>query len=335
MTCTARAPGKLVVLGEYAVLDGVPALVMAVNRYCHASVRGADSDECCTLVTRTARAERTRFDIGAPSGSALVEAVRRNMPAPRGAWHAEIDTHAFYSRDTKLGLGSSAAALVAFAGAYAAHGQATSGSHTTGPALTISSLISMHRAFQGGAGSGLDVAAALTGGVIEFRLENAGMPHIGSVRLPNSVGFAGVFAGRSASTPDLVAHYRHWAETPAATELKRRMGGIAAQGLAAAREDDSTAFLTAVSEYGRCLATLGTAMGAEILTAAHRDIEAEAGRFGVAYKVSGAGGGDVGLAFADDAGALAAFVDRIAERGFQVVNMAIDEQGLVFEELAS
>jgi phosphomevalonate kinase len=34
MTVHARAPGKVVVLGEYAVLDGAPALVLAVDRYC-------------------------------------------------------------------------------------------------------------------------------------------------------------------------------------------------------------------------------------------------------------------------------------------------------------
>src|SRR5262245_60415453 len=31
-TFTARAPGKLFLMGEYAVLDGAPAIVAAVNR---------------------------------------------------------------------------------------------------------------------------------------------------------------------------------------------------------------------------------------------------------------------------------------------------------------
>src|SRR5690625_1203106 len=33
-TWVASAPGKVVLLGEYAVLDGAPALVQAVNRRC-------------------------------------------------------------------------------------------------------------------------------------------------------------------------------------------------------------------------------------------------------------------------------------------------------------
>ena len=35
----ASAPGKLVILGEYAVLANAPALVMAVNRRCRAEIR--------------------------------------------------------------------------------------------------------------------------------------------------------------------------------------------------------------------------------------------------------------------------------------------------------
>ena len=53
---------------------------------------------------------------------------------------------------------------------------------------------------KGGKGSGVDVAASTTGGAIVFRLTGSHEPQIGSVRLPNSVGFAGIFAGRSAST---------------------------------------------------------------------------------------------------------------------------------------
>ena len=34
----ARAPGKLVALGEYVVLDGAPAVVLAIDRYAEASI---------------------------------------------------------------------------------------------------------------------------------------------------------------------------------------------------------------------------------------------------------------------------------------------------------
>ena len=70
----------------------------------------------------------------------------------------------------------------------------------------------------------------------------------------------------------------------------------------ALRADDAAAWLEAFAAYGRGLQELGEAIGAEIVTAEHREIGEEARRYGVAYKVSGAGGGDLGLACAADYG---------------------------------
>src|SRR5690606_9995830 len=188
--------------------------------------------------------------------------------------------------------------------------------------------------FQQGAGSGLDVAASLRGGAIEFRLEADGVPRVGSVQLPNSVGFAGIFSGRSASTPDLLARYHRWrAEKPReAAERQRAMERVAESGCAAAGRGESEELLHAVERYGRELEALGHAMGAEIVTAEHRALAETARRFGVIYKVSGAGGGDLGLGLGADAEALAAFRRAAQEQGFAAVDLGVDRQGLVIEE---
>ena len=193
----------------------------------------------------------------------------------------------------------------------------------------------MHRGFQGGRGSGIDVAASFTGGVVEFRLDVACAPQVGSVRLPNSVGFAGIFAGRSASTPEFLAHFRAFqAARPAeAAQLLRRLSATAEAGCAAARGGAADAFVEALADYGRGLASLGEAIGADIVTAEHRQIGEHARRFGVAYKVSGAGGGDLGLACALDKGALDAFKASVRERGFRVIELGLAERGLTVNEL--
>jgi phosphomevalonate kinase len=113
---SARAPGKLVVLGEYAVLDGAPALVMAVNRHCRATI-GPASGPACRLQTRAADEATFDFTRGRASGSALVDVLVGRWPAAAGAWEASLDSTEFHAVGIKLGLGSSAAALVAFAGA--------------------------------------------------------------------------------------------------------------------------------------------------------------------------------------------------------------------------
>ena len=320
----ARAPGKLVALGEYAVLDGAPSIVLAVARYVDATI-DASPDGACRLTTFAPDSDERRFAPGEPSGVPLVDLVA--AAAPSLAWTATLDSRALFEGAAKLGLGSSAAALCAWAGAFAALARSR-GIDVAEP--DAAALIELHRRFQGGKGSGLDVAAAYTGGVIEYRLAASGVPQIGSVQVPNSVGFAGIFTGRSASTPGLIAHYRAWRrDRPReAAALMLRLTALAEAGCAALAGGDAAAWLMAFAAYGDGLAELGDAIGAEIVTAEHRAIGAEAKRHGVAYKVSGAGGGDLGLACAADEERLEAFRQSVSDRGFRVINVSLAEHGL-------
>ncbi len=331
MPICARAPGKVVALGEYAVLEGAPALVLAVDRYASATLAPSE-DAASHLVTLFPDATERSFAPGEPSGSELVDVVTAGG-AGAGAWRGTLDSTAFYDGATKLGIGSSAAALCAWAGAWAAHARRAGLPY---PEPTLDLLIALHRRFQGGKGSGIDVAASFRGGAVEFALGPAGMPRIGSVRLPNSVGFASIFAGKSASTPELVAHYRAWtqAHPREAAAIHRRLSATAEAGCKAARGNAAGAFIEAIADYGRGLQDLGVAIGADIVTAEHREIGEHARRYGVAYKVSGAGGGDLGLACALDVQALEAFKTSVGNRGFRVIDFGLAEAGLIVEDLS-
>ena len=332
MRFVARAPGKLVVLGEYAVLDGAPALVLAVDRYCHASIRPSE-DSACRLETRAPRPRRIRRKPGEPTGVALVDLVCRETPELHklAPWRAVLDSTELFGTQGKLGIGSSAAALCAWAGVWAAW---TGAARLEPPKPQVEHLIRLHRAFQHGAGSGLDVAASLTGGAVEFRLEDGAIPRVATVRLPERVLLKGVFTGSNASTPGLVARYREWAAArpEAAQRQWRGMAAVAEAGCAAARNEDAGAFLGAVTDYGRHLESLGKAMGADNVTAEHRAIGAAADEHDISYKVSGAGGGDLGIALARDPDALAAFASAVRSKGYPVIDLDIDRQGLTVEE---
>jgi phosphomevalonate kinase len=321
----ARAPGKLVALGEYAVLDGAPAVVLALDRYVEAAIEPS-ADGLCRLTTRSATVVERTFAPGGTSGAPLVDLVA--AAAPQLAWTASIDSQALFEQRAKLGLGSSAAVLCAWAGAFAAFARTEAAQV---PSPTVEALIELHRQFQGGKGSGLDVAASYTGGAISYRIPRPGLPQIGSVRLPNSVGFAGIFAGRSASTPDLVGQYRAWRtrRPREATALVRRLTALAEAGCAALEGTNAAAeWLEAFAAYGRGLQELGEAIGTDLVTAEHREIGAQARRHGVAYKISGAGGGDLGLACAADSERLEAFRKSVADRGFRVINVSLADHGL-------
>ena len=109
MRIRASAPGKLVALGEYAVLEGAPALVLAVERRAVATLeRSGDGD--CHLRTAAPDPVDRRFSPGRPSGASLVDLVIEASPgAP--AWRGMLDSSALYDGSAKLGHGSSAAGL--------------------------------------------------------------------------------------------------------------------------------------------------------------------------------------------------------------------------------
>lgn len=335
MRVVARAPGKAVVLGEYAVLDGAPALVLAVDRHALVTLEPS-ADARCRLTTRQPDAVTHEFAGGAASGQPLVDLVARRISGGAAVppWHAKLDSSQFFGARGKLGLGSSAAVLCAWAGALAAYARLHG---VPAEAPGVAELIALHREFQGGRGSGLDVAASVTGGAVVFRLERSGAPRIGSVRLPNSVGFAGIFAGRPASTPELVAHYRAWraGHPEKAAALQQDLAAITGAGIAAVHGDDAVGFVESIGEYGRALQILGVAIGSEIVTAEHRRVGELARQHGVAYKVSGAGGGDLGLACALDRDALASFRQAVERLEFQVIDIRAAEHGLTVDTSGS
>jgi len=131
----ATAPGKLVLMGEYAVLDGAPALVLAVHR---------------GVGCRVAPGGPT-LRIDTPGGDdRFVRAALEAVGAPPA--HYRFFDLAPLELAGKPGFGGSAAATVAAVLAGGGRGPEAFGIH--------------HRV-QGG-GSGVDVAASLHGGLIRF-----------------------------------------------------------------------------------------------------------------------------------------------------------------------
>ena len=98
----ARAPGKVVALGEYAVLDGAPAVVLALDRYVEAAI-GPSLDGACRLTTRAAEVVERQFAPGEASGALLIDLVAAAVEPPL-AWVATIDSQALFSGSSKLGF---------------------------------------------------------------------------------------------------------------------------------------------------------------------------------------------------------------------------------------
>lgn len=331
----ALAPGKVVLWGEYAVLAGAPALVMAVDRYarCTISVPPRSGDESGTA-THEWRFASTGF-VAAPVAmerAALCASVPPAADSPaRTAWQVlqtldraalpeaadvSIDTAGFYRSGTKLGLGSSAAVCVALYGALC---------ELLGAAGSYSAVAAIHHRMQGGRGSGIDVAAAWFGGLLRFRrdfdLAADIAPEIAPAMLPEHLQVRFVWAGHPAVTSEHLARFGAWRERGSTAELD----ALSAASTALFESGDAMARLR---EYVRRLDALDRAANLAIYDAAHRELHQLAAGSGVVYKPCGAGGGDIGAAFSYDPRALERFLTTARERGFAPITLETAAHGI-------
>ncbi len=279
------SPGKLVLTGAYAVLEGAPAIVAAVDRYAVVA-------------------------IAAP---------------------ACIDTSALHDeRGRKLGLGSSAASMVAAEAALAvARGQRLGDADVR--AALFRTVREAHARSQGG-GSGVDVAAAIHGGVLRYELSGA-EACLRAVELPAGLAFAAFWSGASARTSDLRARVDALAEAP----RRRALAVLHAASLEAASAVDAgdrERFVRAARAFGLGLEGLGRAADAPIVPAAFAELGAWAEREHAAFHPSGAGGGDVAV-WLGSAPPSPGFLARAADLSMRRLDLGFDRGGVRLESPSS
>lgn len=329
----AFAPGKVVLWGEYAVLAGAPALVMAVDRYAHCTIDG----------TRTG----SRTSEGAPTGwrfsslgfaaepvACAAAALRAATPPSSGsstwtAWHVlaaldagtvpesaevTIDTSGFYQQGTKLGLGSSAAVCVALYGAFCS---------LLGRTPRFAQVADIHHRLQGNRGSGIDVAAAWFGGIQRFERDpnSDRPPRVHDAGLPAGLRVAFVWAGHPAATTEHLQRFAEWRARGSTAELDALVE--ASRNLFVTNDP-----IAGLRRYVGCLDRLDRAAGLAIYDAAHRELHRLAADDGVVYKPCGAGGGDIGAAFSYDPRALQRFVASTRARGFAPITLETAAHGI-------
>jgi phosphomevalonate kinase len=292
-----RAPGKAFLSGEYAVLHGAPAVVVAVSRHV-----------------------RARLETGpAPRLSPFLAELLRRRPAPPGTYPVADSSALEAPGGGKLGLGSSAAVTVAAAGALLAR----DGRPLHDPAVRAELLrlcVASHRAAQDGRGSGGDVAASVYGGVVRVAL-HAGEVEVTPAELPDGFCLRFFRLGGSVSTPEMLRRV----EELAAAEGARHAALMDA--LVGAAEDFGHDPIASMRAQLRRLTALGVAAGVEIVPRVAWALAAAAEAVGGAAKPSGAGGGDLAVALVPE-GREADFLKMAAQTPLEI---EIDEAGVVAE----
>jgi phosphomevalonate kinase len=351
------SPGKLVLFGEYAVLHGAPAVVMAVDRRARVELAPA-AGELWSVTAPPLTADALpcslaadgRVDWRSAPGDAtrrpeLFERLIRSMaaaglldPAGLSPAAATLDTRALFEGGargrTKLGLGSSAAVTVALASALAQWGGRED--LLAEPLHWLGTLLALHRSLQGGRGSGVDLAASLLGGVVGYRLAPDGtVAAADPLTWPEGLHLAVVWTGRAADTGSMLQRLddRLAAGDSGVEAALGTLAGLSQAGSDAFRLGNVTAVLAIVAAFCEAMAALGDAAGLPIMSAEHEALLRLARRHRASYKPSGAGAGDLGIVFAGSAEAAEATASAAAAAGFRTVPLRLDPCGLTRDPL--
>lgn len=308
----ASAPGKVMIAGEYAVLGGARALVLAVD------------------ARATARLDRSPGSgAGSPATPPLppevlltkAEAERSLGVAPM---ELTIDTSPLREGDRKLGLGSSAAGAAAAAAAvFVAAGIDPS----TARDRVFRAALAGHHAVAPN-GSGADVAAAAHGGLLAFRRDGDAV-EIATRAMPSSVKTLLAWTGTPVRTSELVERVRRLAERDArahAAALDAIRDAAAALAEAIAR-DEAAPIVDATRAHHDAMRRLGLAADAPIVTPALERLAEIATALGGASKPSGAGGGDVAVLFVPAATDERALAAELAKHALRLLSIPLGAEG--------
>ncbi|MDJ1135137.1 phosphomevalonate kinase [Streptomyces iconiensis] len=328
---THRAPGKLLVAGEYAVLEpGQPSIVLAVDRFItvEASTPGDAQVVLATdLLPHEVRMFRGRTGLGPldrkdtrhlrgtlahlVSAVEVVDQLRSQLglaPVPLRLT-VRSDLH---EQGTKIGLGSSGAVTVA-----AVTAMTDFCGMPMPPELRLRlALLASIRVDTGP--SGADLAASTWGGWILYRapdrarllrrLRRDGVAEtllatwpgltVRALPPPNALSLHTGWSGSPASTSTRVGHLSRttWWHSAARSRFLTRSTNCVSTAVHALERDDPQALLAAVRGCRRLLSDLDHEAELGIFTAALTDLCTAAEACGGAGKPSGAGGGDCGIA---------------------------------------
>jgi phosphomevalonate kinase len=317
------APGKMMIAGEYAVLHGRRALVAAVDRRVLLTFAVDGSKDS---------SDDSRGRAGLPPEAAVARKVAEaRLGEVPGTMSLDVSHLRSQSGAQKLGLGSSSAAAVAAAAAvHAFHGRDVTNAEARREILADAMRGHHQVAPQG---SGADVAAATLGGITIYRREAERFDAAPSA-LPEGVVCRVAWTGKEARTSELVHSVAQLRErAPAEHDAAiARIAEAAEAMIDAADRRAPRAWIEAVEAHGEAMAELGARAEVPIVEERLLAVMSLAAEAGGAAKPSGAGGGDVALAFFESDDATRRFEAACAEADFTLLSLQLGARGVAPEE---
>jgi len=350
MSIHASAPAKLVLLGEYAVLEGAPAIVAAVDRTVQVTLTPVEGERwhfTSDLIDHPASdvlwsADGLLVDVEAGPNDewtvlpgTVIECVcdaADVQPHTLAPLCVHIESRDLFLEDgsAKLGLGSSAGVVVALATALRHH-LVTLGHLPSDPAPEEALLedLAVNAEVQHGRGSGVDIAAATFGGLLAYQIAEDALS-VEPLRLPAGIVFATVWTGASASTRTFLDGMERYEQRDGEGYARHieTLRELAQRGVEACRADEADDWMEIIRAWTPAMAALGEDAGLPIVAGPHAALAALAADTQAAYKPSGAGGGDVGLLFAPSKEALQQTLTLARQNGYGLLPLNVRADGV-------
>lgn len=335
---TVSAPGKLMLLGEHAVVYGRPCIVTAVNQRMKATVELTEKAvfqlNAPDVQVTNYKKPMDQLGIGDPStslGTSILKGAKFVEMAVKNFTHArpglvrlngiKVTTQSAFS--SQFGFGSSSASTVCVIKALS---EITGANLDNKQSLRSNDLKAIFDlAYKTvldiqGKGSGFDVAAAVYGGTMYFKKGGEVIEPLDIDSLPLIVGYSGIKA-------DTVTLMNQVLEKDQAVvnNIYTEIGRLVEQAKQKVLSKDWFGLGTLMNDNQKLLSELGVSIKKldDMILAAQN-----AGAYGA--KLSGAGGGDCMIALAP-ADKIQAVKDRITAAGGQVIEIAANAKGAKIE----
>jgi len=325
----AHAPGKLMLLGEYSVLEGGPCLLAAINRRARVHLKRSSDTRRCKVLARQLSVKpfeliknpQNRWINPDPEikGSELILTVL-NQIQPETGLDLELDSSEFFTNQQKLGLGSSAAICTALICAI-----------RYPQPLEINLARHIHQVFQRGQGSGADIISSSLGGIVSLKsispLQQQNPLQPALLSWPKGLFWQAIWTGISFSTTNSLTQLAKWQQTnyQAYQQQMQSLKNLAQTGIKAFEQSDLDEFSLSVRTYCNALDSFGQQADICIMSERHQTLRTLAENQGLVYKPSGAGGGDFGIVFAQDQQELSAWSQSLPAP-FKAVSISVDNQ---------
>jgi phosphomevalonate kinase len=348
-------PGKLIFLGEYAVLEGADALVAAVDRYVEIEVSPSNENFSQLFSNMVSVPLRMLIDengnltpdrsqpeslLNTMNFSLLITewVIKRIKESGISFTHFDlkIDTSKFFinSNEHKIGLGSSAAMTVALIVGLACFFRNEKDIMPNKEKL-FRFACDTHFRVQGNRGSGIDIASSVYGGINIYNIdaldESKDISHTFPVSPVNEIYMLPVWSGVSASTRDFLIQVEKF-RTSSESDYQNiitRLKVLSESGCVMYKEKNIADFIDVIHDYYKVLDDFSKLSNIPIVSEIHTKVAEIVYTNGGVYKPSGAGGGDIGLAFSDSSNVLENIEKELSQQSIKTLPLEISTQGIV------